>query len=634
MSDVFVGATTTWMKSEFIDRAIEIFVEEDVGNFLQLWPALKLIGGAKYEWNHSGEGDSWDEWVDLCARNKIYTQFCHIRLGEGKLREYIEKLGDLFCGYNVGECEGLVGWAYNGRKNFLPEKVNNLVDARRIYVEYVNKFIRERVGDLADEIPIWAINSGRLRSEEKEGGVDNFMVELFAGDSFDVMISVERGMHRSLKTDSWGAYFAASYFGGIRQEDLLRQKRNRLAMYNAYIAGADIILFEGGVFHNDRGSTNVVRSFGTEMDERFNDASCQTLRKELKEFYEFTKRHKRFDNGPIAKVAFVKGYLDGFVDNNSLPAPLRSWFVYGQYKNEPFRCAEPERMWQILYEINKNVSWDNRYEYAQDEMSLSGCIPFGQYDVIDIEADDDVLRRYDLLIFVGWNTMTQENYDKLVGYVNGGGNVIISLAHLATNIRRDGRWTFINDGDVSQFCGTRIKGRGDLLRNLAYINRGDCPYDLPFLEYGRYAGFEADGLYDGELELTSAQVIGENLDNKRLDNINDKSVLRRPFVLFNRVGRGSVLLINSWSYPGDEGLYPIYANIIRKACEYHFGQSTIKVICRDKVRWAVYTQKEDDFSTYQIFLLNTDFDLKQEVKIICEDVERNIILEPMEFKIL
>ena len=76
------------------------------------------------------------------------------------------------------------------------------------------------VGGLAEHIPIWAINSGRLRSEEKEGGIDNFMVELFAGDSFDVMISVERGMHRSLKTASWGAYFAASYFGGIRQEDL------------------------------------------------------------------------------------------------------------------------------------------------------------------------------------------------------------------------------------------------------------------------------------------------------------------------------------------------------------------------------------------------------------------------------
>lgn len=164
---------------------------------------------------------------------------------------------------------------------------------------------------MAGEIPIWAINSGRLRSEEKEGGIDNFMVELFAGDSFDVMMSVERGMHRSLKTDSWGAYFAASYFGGIRQEDLLRQKRNRLAMYNAYIAGADIILFEVGVFHNDRGSTNVVRSFGAEMDERFNDASCRTLRKELKEFYEFTKRQKRFDNGPITKVAFVIGALRG-----------------------------------------------------------------------------------------------------------------------------------------------------------------------------------------------------------------------------------------------------------------------------------------------------------------------------------
>ncbi len=631
--EILVGATTTWMKAEFIGKAIKMFIDEGVGNFLQLWPSLELSGGAEYKWNENGEGDDWDDWVKLCSDNRIYTQFCHVRLRDDKLREYIDRLGDLFCGYNVGECEGLVGWVYNGRREFLPAKVDNLIEARKIYVDYVRKFVRERVGGLAGEIPIWAINSGRLRSEEKEGGVDNFMVELFAGDSFDVMMSVERGMHRSLRTESWGAYLAASYFGGIRQEDLLRQKRNRLAMYDAYLAGAHVILFEGGVFHNDRGSTNVVRSFGAEMDERFNDASCRALRKELKEFYEFTKRQKRLADGPIVKVAFVKGYSDGFVDNNSMPAPLRSWFVYGQYENDVFRCGKAERMWRILFELNRNVDWDNRYEYAQDAKSVSGCVPFGQYDVIDIAADVDVLKRYDLLVFVGWNTMTEENYCKLVDYVAGGGNVIMSLTHLARNIRRGEDWKFVNGGDVSELCGVRIKGKGELLRNLAYINRCGCPYDLPYLEYGRYAGFEADGLYDGELELVGADVIGENLDNKRLRDVNDKAVSRRPFVLFYRNGCGSVALMNSWEYPGDEGLYPIYANLIRKGCEYHFCKSPIKVVCRDKVRWAVY-MREEDVGNCQIMLLNTDFDLKQEVKIISSTITRNVVLEPTEFKIL
>ncbi len=631
--EILVGATTTWMKKEFIEKSLKIFVEEDVGNFLQLWPSLVLLGGAEYRWNESGKGDPWDEWVDWCVKNKIYTQFCHIRLGEKKLKEYIDKLGDLFMGYNVGECEGLVGWVYNGRESFLPEHTDNLIDARKIYIEYVKGFIKERVDGLMGKIPIWAINSGRLRSEEKEGGVDHFMVELFAGDSFDVMASIERGMCRSLKTGMWGAYLASSYFGGIRQEDELKRKRNRLAMYNAYLAGADIILFEGGVFHNDRGSTNIVRSFGTEMDKRFNDATCKALRGDLKKFYKFTQSVERFEYGPVVKVAFVRGYLDGFVGHNAIPAPIRSWFVYGQYRNEPFRAGNAERMWNLLFEINRNVDWDNRYEYAQDGMSLSGSVPFGQYDVIDISADIDVLRQYDLLVFLGWNTMTKENYQKLIDYVSGGGNLILAIPHLAVNVRRDEQWRFINDGDVKELCGVRIRGKGKILRSLGYINRYDCPYDLPYLEYGRYGGFEADGLFGGDIEIEGGKVIGENVGGKRLASIDDRSVSRDPFVIFNRVGNGTVTLMNTWEYPGDEGLYPIYANLVRKACEYYFRRSAVKVVCRDKVRWAVYTKEEGDFQNCQIMLINTDYDLKQEAKIILGNQIENVVLEPTEFKI-
>ena len=635
---ILVGTTTTWMKREFITESLDMFVKEEVGNFIQLWPALQMgtaESGRMYQWNESGDGDPWDEWVKICAENKIYTQFCHIRPGNDKLEQYASELGKYFLGYNVAECEGLVAWPYDTRKDFLPEKVDNLVDAKNIYLRYVDTFIRERVGSLFGTMPIWAINQGRLRGEEKEGGIDNSMAELFAGDNFETMLSIERGMHRSLKTDIWGAYFAVSYFGGIRQEDLIRRKRNRLAMYNAYMAGADVILIEGGVFHNDRGSTNVVRSFGPEMDARFNDASCRTLRSELKKFYAFTKTQKRLSNGPVTKVAFIKGHLDGFVGSNSVPAPLRSWYIYGQYQNEPFKSGNPERMWDILSEINSNVNWDNRYEYAQEEKSLSGSLPYGQYDVIDIGTDKDVLQNYDLLVFLGWNTMTEENYKKIVEYVRAGGDVVMAAPHLAVNIRREEEWEFVNDGDISELCGARIAGKGSLLKNLAYIEQHDCPYDLPYLEYGRHAGFEADQLYSTQLELTTAKVVGENLNNRRLQHINDSNVERLPFVLYHKLGKGSVTLMNTWDYPGDEGLYPIYSNIIRKACEHHFQKSLLKVICRNKVKWSVYTENNSDkvgSDFTQLFILNTDYDLPQHIIIKTPKIEFEWVLKPCEFR--
>ena len=64
-----------------------------------------------------------------------------------------------------------------------------------------------------------------------------------------------------------------------------------------------------------------------------------------------------------------------------------------------------------------------------------------------MQIDDDStvadLRRYDLLVFGGWNTMTPHVKDVLERYVKGGGTLVLSRPELTTRVDRD----FVNYAD-------------------------------------------------------------------------------------------------------------------------------------------------------------------------------------------
>ena len=66
---------------------------------------------------------------------------------------------------------------------------------------------------------------------------------------------------------------------------------------------------------------------------------------------------------------------------------------------------------------------------------LSGT-PYGQVDVVSFAYDQitaEFLRKqYKALLFTGWNTCSQKQYNILREYVAGGGTLFISLPQLAT----------------------------------------------------------------------------------------------------------------------------------------------------------------------------------------------------------
>jgi len=82
-----------------------------------------------------------------------------------------------------------------------------------------------------------------------------------------------------------------------------------------------------------------------------------------------------------------------------------------------------------------------------------------------------VLNRYDALIFLGWNTYDEEDFKRLLLFVENGGTLLMTRAHLNTNLTHNGA---VSMPGKSQFCdilNSEIKD-GDS-KDVVNITQGD-----------------------------------------------------------------------------------------------------------------------------------------------------------------
>jgi hypothetical protein len=244
------------------------------------------------------------------------------------------------------------------------------------------------------------------------------------------------------------------------------------------------------------------------------------------------------------------------------------------------------------------------------------------YDIVPIEADVDVLSRYEHLVFLGFNTMTDENMDKLTEYVRRGGRLLIGAAHLNCSAKRAGEYLLPPREKLEALFGCKFTG--DSVRTNCGTKFDYDSLDAKTL-YPGTKSFVADPLYSAGYteymvtEPTSAKVIGYVSDCFW----NDPPIVNS--VLENKVGEGVVTLVTSKDYPGNPALSPLYNTIVREFVSSSARNCDIKVIASDKLRYAVYEGNK-------VYLLNTDCDLPITVKIIRGENEQTVTLDALELK--
>ena len=540
------------------------------------------------------------EWAKYLADNEVYFQISnnYPRIGElytildkDDLKILSEVGGEYFLGDDIGE---FGGWYSSRAKGYKMgenpvQGMTNCQEAKDMYVRQVGKIVDLLHGNGAELVG--SCQAVAAFPYDYDAGADYMLVEI-APRNMEILLNFARGSQRAYRKDIIGAWLAHEFYGGYHQEDPLKAKRFKMEYYDTYLAGFDFICLESGY----RGLHSHVEKPLPE-----DHPLPKSYLKETEDFAEFCNKDIRpGKNGPITKVAFVQGNLDGYMAGNSS-------CLWGQFYDKQWGFAAPEFSYRILDEVYHGSEWNDGKNAGDHD--YSNAPGYGLYDVIPATTPLDVMQQYEWVIFCGWNTMTPEIYETLKAYVKGGGKLLISAAHMRDSIDRKEKGSFVGK-DIEEFIGAKIGeglintcdgfkfARSSIVDGVIYPGTLDRMTDPAWS--GGYTGYI-------KVEPTTAKVACYVSDTFRPTPERDF-----PAVIENKYGDGQVIFMATSEYPGAPEVFPLY-KIMTKAvlCASH-RTADIKVIGSDKLRFAVYGDEEN----YKVYIMNTDYNSEQRAKVI------------------
>ena len=335
-----------------------------------------------------------------------------------------------------------------------------------------------------------------------------------------------------------------------------------------------------------------------EERQAWDDLLTKGKRDMTRDFLRFVKTHPR-KGAPTRKIAFVEGRyaapFNGFICDTDQSPDYAVWGLFG--KNDPlWGHRQPEKCRQLLDILMPGASTQPlRQDFTRRRFFFSGT-PYGDFDEVPTEAKTEYLQRYSLLLHLGWNTMIQEDYDKLSAFVENGGTLLIGLPQFSRHVRREFLEEMMdldlwNGGDLSDFCGFKVKGPGK--RYSGQWNAiGREGFVVPELSGVPSKSPEEDGPCRlAQLEMTGAEpVIWDAMTGETL-------VCR-----FSK-GRGTVYAVTAYAYPGHEDLREVMAALIARLASQNLPQT--RVI--DTSREVFWNEWVEDGDVRRLMLLNTDW---------------------------
>ena len=418
-----------------------------------------------------------------------------------------------------------------------------------------------------------------------EAGADCPILELTPAEPLSGLASA-RGAAKAYQAPWWGVTTVLGYY----QAPSNRWTPERLAIgYYTFFAGGASLLLEMNMalacwglcsaFFTQQGSPSM-RLDDAECRE-FDDPICARAREFLADFYRFTQFHPRPAVGPRVSLGIVIGHLDGYVGREQDYV----WCV----EDPAFAAGPAEASWRHFPRLFESEEWytpPRKYYWQADPTKPRwfGTPPCGQVDIVPAEAPPEVLHGYGCLAFLGWNTMTSEQYAKLTDYVRNGGRLLMCIPHLSTQVRRDTPLELINGGDLTELFGVKVLGAGPDAEDVQIVEpSAHAPYVLPL-----------NALYLEEAPLAKVELHGARVLARPRE-------LSNPVLVEHRLGEGVAWLLCTREYPGTR-LDAFITDLLRTIAEGEQGDIALE---GEKVDYAVYdgeTSEGQPLST--VYLVN------------------------------
>jgi len=585
-------------------KTLEYIRDEKLGNYTVLF-----VG----PWNI----EKLRQVVTFCKKNKIYFVMDEMwdrlngtvrpeyqKIDRKEFKKIIADAGEYFDG-TLFMCE------YGGLTLYWPESTvissPNVIpptEDASIAKDFLVKKLRQLIKSAKKSMvqpPLICIEASPIAKYLYEAGIDRVDLEITYSNFTELYYSATKGATLAYGKKQFGADMAMVWYGG-NEHDRLWQHRWKTSLYHAFIRGADPIYAEHGIMDYKA----LGKNFSTDSEQ------VKIFRKELSDFAQFSALHPRPSGFPMSRIAVIYGNLDSFAFG-----PYGQPFIWGQRGPHGIKTGSPEDSWELFNSFYQKLPWE--FPYIFGEQDLSGNPPLGQVDVIPAESPLAIMKKYDCLIFLGWNTMTPEIYRNVKEYVKQGGHILATLAHFDTRTKRNAPVSLIYNGNLEDLFGVKVINEGKTYEGGIKFKqqpvRGN--YHFPLWTEKCDPKYYEGGFPICNMKLTTAEIIAAG-SNSFIDTWEQMD--KNPVLIANKLGEGMAFLVNSTEFPGYKNLRQFYKDLL-----YFFSlsfQKDIIIETSEAVRFGVYEESDN----YLIYLLNTDPNCVHRVIISC-GLNRKIPLE-------
>lgn len=588
-------------------RTAETIVREGLGDYTVLfvgpWTAKKIAEVGAYCREH-GLTFTMDEMFS--RRNGgfrgTYAPIAHEVLAELKNWEGVLDGSLLLCEFGGLMFNWPESTVTGGRKK--PPRAETYAEADANTVTCMRSSIAEAAAAGLPRPYVCIEPTGGAAAFAYRAGIDRIDLEVIYGDDLERRYAGVVGATRAFGKTTYGVDMAMVWYGG-NQHDALWGSRWRTSLFHSFLRGANPIYAEHGLMN--------YQALGKDYDEHH--PQVKRFRAAVGEIAAWAKNHPRPEGLPLAAVAAVQGRYDGYVGG---------WqtHLYGQRLDARWRIGDADFGWELFDSLYRRRTWENREKFGACD--YSGNPPLGAAEILPYDAPQKAFNAYKTLFFIGRNSMDDALYEKLVAYVEQGGVLLLSAAHLTAATRPGEAFTPYRGGDWTRLIGLRATGAETRSTyGIKFTAEPPCGWRFPLWSANCDPKFTDGGFRMVGVENVSAKPLAVASD-RFVDTAFRPDML--PVLYSRQIGKGTVVFLPSIDPPGAQGVKFLYEFLLKSALEAVADATWPKVECSERVRYAVYPGK--------MYLLNTEERLAQEVIVETAPAAKpvRISLKPGEMK--
>lgn len=193
---------------------------------------------------------------------------------------------------------------------------------------------------------------------------------------------------------------------------------------------------------------------------------------------------------------FAQHRMLDYIETHTRRGNIRNSIAVIQGRNDAWKLFGRGSIWSQdgeKWKFNKAVESFDLLKVFYPDSYLNVCgpdgwfsaTPYGTIDLLPIEAPEDIISKYRVLIFLGWNTYNDTDFIKIRNFVYNGGVLLLSAAHLNSELQPDLAPKFPkNDCIISDMLGCNYRqmtgknvlsyGRGKIF----YFAENEYPIDV------------------------------------------------------------------------------------------------------------------------------------------------------------